>query len=182
MAKSGLSYDKKQFAAVADLMAEKIKNLENLVEFQFSFIGLKTATNAKEVSTFQNQTGNLRSSIGFVLAKNGEIIEVGGFTRVSGNGENMAIVNFTTKEGKEVSFHAKGKSGDGQSGVKVGREYAEELARSSGKGYVLIIVAGMNYAGYVEAKGYNVLTESGKYLESEANKMIERILKKAGFR
>ena len=159
MAKSGLSYDKKQFATISNLMSEKIERLEEAIEFNFiQVIGPEVATHAKSYSTFKDQTGNLRSSIGFILARNGNIINEGGFKQVNG---------------------PEGNSGDG---IRKGKEYAEELARSSGKGYVLIVVAGMNYAGYVETKGYNVLTESGTYLESEVNKMIERILKKAGFR
>lgn len=159
MAKSGLSYDKKQFAAISNLMTEKIERLEKSIEFNVIYhIGPDVSAHAKTYKTFKDDTSNLVSSIGFVLAKNGEIISMGGFEAKGGP------------------------NGDGAEGVRKGKEYAEELARSSGKGYVLIIVAGMDYASYVEAKGYNVLTESGKYLESEANKMIERILKKAGFR
>lgn len=159
MGKSGLSYDKKQFAAVANLMTEKIEKLEEAIEFEFiQVLGPATTTHAKSYSTFKDQTGNLRSSIGFILAKNGAVIDEGGFKQVNG---------------------PEGNTGEG---LRKGRAYAEELARSSGRGYVLIVVAGMNYAGYVEAKGYNVLTESGTYLESQVNKMINRILKKAGFR
>ena len=181
--KSGLSYDKGVFKNLSESLNKKVEDLEKAIEFRFiNLVGPKTVTNAREVSTFLNQTGNLRSSMGFVLAKDGEIIETGGFTQVAGNGENSAIVNFTTKEGKQVAFHAKGKSGDGQNGVQAGRKYAEELARSSGRGYVLIVVAGMNYAGYVETKGYDVLTQSGTFLESEVKKMINDILKDAGFR
>lgn len=163
--KSGLSYDKGVFKNLSESLNKKVEDLEKAIEFRFiDLVGPKTVTNAREVSTFLNQTGNLRSSMGFVLAKDGEIIETGGFTQVAGNGEN------------------KGKSGDGQNGVQAGRKYAEELARSSGRGYVLIVVAGMNYAGYVETKGYDVLTQSGTFLESEVRKMINDILKDAGFR
>lgn len=181
--KSGLSYDKGVFKQLANAMAEKVQNLENAIEFQLiTYVGPATVVNAREKSTFQDQTGNLRSSMGFVVAKDGKILETGGFTQVHGNGENMAIVSFKTKEGKEVNFHAKGISGDGHEGLVKGKEYAEELARNAGKGYVLIIVAGMNYAGYVETKGYDVLTKTGTYLESEVKGMIDDVLKKAGFR
>lgn len=40
----------------------------------------------------------------------------------------------------------------------------------------------MNYAEYVEAKGYNVLTETESYLVSQINDVIDRILKQAGFK
>lgn len=159
MTKNGLSYDKKAFKDIADMMAEKVKRLEEAIEFNVIYhIGPDVTTHAKTYKTFKDQTSNLVSSIGFVLAKNGEVISMGGFEAKGGP------------------------NGDGSEGVKKGKEYAEELARSVGKGYVLIVVAGMNYASYVEAKSYNVLTASGTYLESEVNKMIDRILKKAGFK
>ena len=183
MGKSGLSYDKGVFKEVADAMDEKIKYLENTIKFQFiNAIGPMTVVNAREKSTFRDQTGNLQSSMGFVLAKDGKILETGGFTQIHGNGENMAIVSFKNKEGKEVNFHAKGISGDGHEGLVNGKQYAEELAGNAGKGYALIIVAGMNYAGYVESKGFNVLTKTGTYLESEVKGMIDDVLKKTGFK
>lgn len=181
--KSGLSYDKGVFKQLADAMAKRVEYVENTIEFQLiNAVGPMTVVNAREKSTFQDQTGNLRSSMGFVLAKDGKILETGGFTQVQGNGENMAIVSFKTKEGKEVNFHAKGISGDGHEGLVNGKQYAEELARNAGKGYVLIIVAGMNYAGYVESKGFDVLTQTGTYLESEVKTLIDDVLKKAGFK
>lgn len=157
--KGGLAYDKAQFKTLADSLYKKVENLEKAIEFRFiNVVGPKTVSNAREISTFLNQTGNLRSSMGFVLAKNGEIISSGGFEAVAG------------------------KDNIGTEGVRKGKQYAEELARSSGKGYVLIVVAGMDYAGYVEAKGYDVLTQSGTFLESEVRKMINDILKDTGFR
>jgi len=41
-----------------------------------------------------------------------------------------------------------------------GETFARQLARSHTKGLVLLVVAGKNYASYVEAKGYDVITGS----------------------
>lgn len=157
--KGSLSYNKKEFSSLLEFLDEKIERLEKAVEFQFiNVVGPKATSNAKNYSMFKDQTGNLRSSMGFILAKNGRIINTGGFEAVQGP------------------------DGNGGEGVAEGKKYAEELARSSGNGYALIIVAAMPYAQYVEAKGYNVLTQTETFLESEVEAMIDKVLKQAGFK
>ena len=80
--------------------------------------------------SFNDQTGNLRSSIGFIIMYNGEIVEQ----------------NFT---------HSGGKVGQAE-----GLGFAKKLGKEHPKGWALITVAGMEYAGYVEAKGYDVISGS----------------------
>lgn len=157
--KSGLSYSKSEFHQVLGVLDESIVRVEEAIKFTLkTVVGGKAVTHAKSYGSFTDRTGNLRSSIGYVLAKDGEIIDVGGFEAVSG---------------------PEGNNGEG---INEGKRYAEELGKSSGAGYALIIVAGMDYAEYVEAKGYNVLTETESYLESQINEVIDRILKQAGFK
>jgi len=45
-------------------------------------------------------------------------------------------------------------------GAADGKKLAEELAHKALKGFRVVIVAAMDYAGSVEAKGYNVLAAS----------------------
>lgn len=104
---------------------------------------------------YEDVTGNLRSSMGYVIAYDGRIIKEGGFHKVQGHGANMQKVEFTTKDGKNVSFWAKGKFGDGSEGSKKGLEFAHSKISSSG--YSFVLVAGMEYASYVSSKGYDVL-------------------------
>ncbi len=106
---------------------------------------------ARAHGSYDNWTGDLRSSIGYGVVKDGQIVKIGGFTKVTGAGPNSAIVNFSTQSGDNVSFHATGRSGDGSRGSLIGQALVRELAPQFGKGYVLIGVAGMNYAVYVEA-------------------------------
>lgn len=87
----------------------------------------KVVEEAKLQETYVDQTGNLRSSIGYVIFFNGE--------KVAG------------------SF------GSG-AGAEKGKSVSEEIASKYTKGFVVVIVAGMEYAAYVEAKGYDVLTGS----------------------
>lgn len=110
---------------------------------------------AIEEGNYQNRTGDLRSSIGYVIAYNGNIIKEGGFHKIRGHGENMQKVEFTTKEGKKVSFWAKGKFGDGTNGSNIGLDFAR--SKISNTGYSFVLVAGMEYASYVSSKGFDVL-------------------------
>lgn len=105
---------------------------------------------------YQNITGNLRSSIGYVIGYDGKVIREGGFHKVQGRGENYQRVTFTTRNGKKVDFWAKGKFGDGSEGSRKGLELARSVIAKT-KGYSFVIVAGMEYASYVNSKGYDVM-------------------------
>lgn len=118
--------------------------------------GENAITTAIESGTYQNITGNLRSSIGYVIAKDGMIIKEGGFRKIQGRGENYQKAQFTTQNGKNVSFWARGKSGDGAEGSKKGIEFARNLI-SKMPGFTIVVVAGMDYASYVNSKGLDVL-------------------------
>ena len=59
------------------------------------------------------------------------------------------------------------------------------LKRISGSGayncrcalfYALVVVAGMNYAAYVEAKGYNVLSSAEHLAERELPRMLDKLI------
>lgn len=110
---------------------------------------------------YENITGNLRSSIGYIIAYNGRIIKEGGFYKIQGYGDNMQKVEFTTKDGRNVSFWAKGKFGDGAEGSQKGLELARLKVKGK-KGYSFILVAGMEYASFVSSKGYDVI-DSGYF-------------------
>lgn len=75
---------------------------------------------------YKDHTGNLRSSIGYVIVKDGKII-----------GKDFKL---SEKEGT-----------DKQTGKREGEQLAMDLVKTFTKGYVLIGVAGMKYAVFVEA-------------------------------
>lgn len=85
-----------------------------------------------------DQTGNLRSSIGYLVTKDNQVFE----QYFSGN----------------------------EAG-KITQEKAYNHARGR-KGIVLIVIAGMNYATYVESRGYNVITSA----EMIADRLITELL------
>ena len=96
-----------------------------------SYIGEEFVNKARTNNTYQDQTGNLRSSIGYVIAKNGRIIKR----------------NFEQR-------------GDANEGVTLGLNLADKAVAEYPNGIVLIVTAGMNYGLYVESMGYDVLTGS----------------------
>ncbi len=83
---------------------------------------------AKDNRNYIDRTGNLTNSIGYVITHKGKIVSRGGF---EGDGEPVSA----------------------QRGISLANEIVSETQND----FALIIVAGMNYAAYVEAKGYNVI-------------------------
>ncbi len=87
---------------------------------------------------YDDWTGNLRSSIGYVIVKDGSIV-----------GRNFQL---SEKDGT-----------DKQTGKREGEQLAMDLVRTFPKGYVLIGVAGMKYAVFVEAmENKDVLTRAAE--------------------
>ena len=136
---------------VPSILEQAVKRVEQAVLFNFYVSGEGSVNNAREHGTYKDRTSNLRNSIGYVIAYNGEIIEYG-FKRSAG---------ITDKEAFLADYKIQEMIGD--------------------SGFDLIIVAGMNYARHVENKGYDVLSSTEKYLKREVQAKIKRILSKAGF-
>lgn len=125
-----------------------IRNLQRLGEEAVIY-----ARNRTGAESWYDQTGNLRSSIGYVIAKDGGIVRRGGFSQIL----------------------------DGTEGPSEGKQFAKEMAEAYPGKYVLIVVAGMNYASYVEEmENKDVLASSSLYVERELPKMIKRIDEQIG--
>jgi hypothetical protein len=62
-------------------------------------------------------------------------------------------------------------------GATAGQSAISELIAKHPKGIWLIVVAGMNYAAYVEAKNFNVLSSA----ELLAEQLVPKMLKDLGF-
>ena len=96
---------------------------------------------------FMDRTANLRNSVGYVVVLDGFIEESGGFNLRSG----------------------------GEEGAREGRRFAESLAAQYPTGAALIVVAGMEYASYVSAKGYDVLDSARLAGEEAAERLLDKI-------
>lgn len=120
------------------------------VQFMAKYCEEKTR-HAKETGEYQDQTANLRNSIGYVVMQYGKIV----FKQLTGNDRGI-------KPG-----------GDPQLAHSNTLKYIEELTRDLGSGKTYgIIATGMSYDVYVEAHGKAVLTQTIDY--AEANKERSR--------
>jgi hypothetical protein len=88
----------------------------------------------------------------------------GDYLNQTGNLRN-SIGYFILKDGVIIEDHGDNKA----------RIIAEEVASSSG--ISLIVVAGMDYAAAVEAKGYNVITSSKLFAETEVAKQLQKLVR-----
>lgn len=110
---------------------------------------IEVVRQARMVNTYTDQTGNLRSSIGYAVYKDG------------------------MKVGEGYEAHAKGT--DGKEGENSARLFTEEIQRNYEGRTCAIIVAGMDYAVYVESKGFDVITGSASNFAQIFEKYIKAI-------
>jgi hypothetical protein len=109
---------------------------------EFRRTGEQFIADARSIRTYQDQTGNLRGSIGYCLFKDGQLVE--------------------------SSFPGGDITGSGST-------LANEVSRSYPKGVLLVVVAGMFYAQYVEAKSYDVLTGSSYAAEANIKARVKKL-------
>lgn len=125
MARIRALFGAQQIQSVFDRFQE---DLDNKTLTVLQYMGEQFVNKARLNDTYKDNTGNLRSSIGYIIIKDGAVID----NNFEGNNQ----------------------------GVSKGQEVASKVSTSYPKGYVLIGVAGMDYAAYVEAKSYDVITGS----------------------
>lgn len=125
--------------------------LEKAIIMRMQMIGERFISNGRIRGNYTDRTGNLRSSIGYVILKNG----------LQMDGSDWILIRPGAHEG-----------------IKAGQELLAEMARRFPTGLVLILVAGMKYAAAVESKGFEVITNSATEADQEFKKAIERIIKK----
>lgn len=132
-------------------LIREAKRAEMLIIRALAYLGEQCVMKARDRSgeeSWFDQSGNLRSSIGYIIAHNGKIVQYSSFNQV--------------KQGSE--------------GARVGKELAEELVRNYSNDYVLIVVAGMNYAELVEAMdNKDVLASTELWVRKELPNMMAKL-------
>lgn len=114
-------------------------------------LGEMCLVEARTNKGYMMQTGALLSSTGYEVFVDGVAIH-SQFDAASGAESNAA-----------------------ETGIKSGQSVAESIGKGT-KGIALVVVAGMNYAAYVEAKGYNVLSSAEHLAERELPRMLEKLI------
>jgi co-chaperonin GroES (HSP10) len=137
---------------IKKLLADKEKIEGEIIE-SLKLVGEKFIINARSTDTYKDQTGNLRSSIGFVILKDGEQIF----------GSDFALAK---------------KGTDRVTGQKTGIRIADEASSKFQRGIVLIVVAGMDYAAAVESKNLDVITGSSFIAEADLRKSLNELKSK----
>lgn len=135
--------------AISEFIGQQVERITSALIYNLCAVGEQVLNQARSTNSYKDQTGNLRSSIGYVVAVDGEVVQSSSFEVVK----------------------------DGADGSRDGKSYALDLVKQFPEGIVLIVVAGMNYASYVSAKGYDVLDSS----EVLADRLVPEILKQLGF-
>lgn len=142
--------------AVEGNLREQLARREKVLMNIFFYVGEAGLSAARVNGSYTDRTGNLRSSTGYVVVKDGNIVHVSSFAQVPA---------------REVH------EGDVYNGAEEGREFALKIIREFPEGINLVEVAGMRYAGYVSARGYDVL-DSGEDL---VRRLFLQLLRQHGF-
>jgi hypothetical protein len=136
----------------ADIQAvflDRKRRIDEAIILTLKRTGEQFVKNARDDGGYTDRTGNLRSSIGYIIMKDGQKLS-----------EDFR----TVKGGKE--------------GVAAAKRVIDESVSQFRSGYVLIGVAGMDYAAAVESRGYDVITASSTTAEIALAKAITRIASK----
>ena len=128
--------------ALAQFLDEVVEKKRRKIINILKYVGDESVKEARTNHKYVPRTGNLRSSIGYIILEDGAVLMSGGFE-------------------------------DGKEGAKQGRQFIQTLISENSSGLVLIIVAGMDYAAYVEAKNLNVLDSA----EQLAERLVPQLLK-----
>lgn len=131
----------------------KMKDIIALLVKQPSFIGEECIRIARESGSYNDITGNLRSSIGYVVLVDGKPV--------------------VTSQSKQYD----GEKGNGEAGPPAAEALLKTLQAKFPWGVVLIVCAGMKYAAYVESVHHkDVLTSAELKAESLAKKLLNGLI------
>ncbi len=113
-----------------------------------SWLGIRAVNYAKKkhLGNWTDQSGCLRSSVGYAVIFDGDV-RIEKFDQVL----------------------------QGAEGVVAGQKLVQELAAKYNKGMVLVVTAGMEYAAAVESKGYDVITGSSYEAEKLRSYLVKKL-------
>lgn len=148
--------------AVTEELTKGVQNVHARIIRDLAIAGEKAVEKARLIVTaggggsvlppYTVQSGNLVSSTGYAIVHDGQIVTMSSFQAVPGP------------------------KGDGQEGSATGKAYAKELAMRYTKGYALILVAGMEYASYVQELYHRDVLVSGSLVaEQLVNELREKL-------
>lgn len=121
-----INLSSKDLRAFQKEIADNVELYQKILVRELSYLLEELINDAKLTGAYQNRTGNLRSSVGGCVLVNG-------------------------RKAKSFDFDAvQGPKGDGKEGTITGETFLNTIINKYQKGIVLIVIAGMKYAVYVE--------------------------------
>lgn len=136
-------------------MRRVYETLQEQIIIQLQYLGQECVSRIRgrgQSESWIDRTGNLRSSIGSAVYENGKKKLSTAFESVFG----------------------------GQEGSEAGKRMIDALAKEYSQTYAMVVVAGMDYASYVEnMNGKDVLASTRLWAESVIGERIEDALRNA---
>jgi len=133
--------------SISDLqkaLKQEYEKIEKAAISRLTRIGRLFVAAGRANGEYMNHTYNLRSSVAFAISKDGVII---------------------LQDYRQY--------GNGSEGLNKAKALMDDVASSNGTGVALIVVAGEDYAIYVESKGKDVLTGSSQLAKAELRKVVK---------
>lgn len=141
--------------AIDELFEKASKIINDKIWYNLSYLGLQCERRVRDRSgeeSWFDQSGNLRSSIGYAVYSYGRKLIGSSFGSVLG----------------------------GTEGSQKGRQMVDQLAGKYSDTYALVVLAAMEYADYVEAmKSKDVLASIEIWAKNEVEKYIRKAIKEA---
>lgn len=131
--------------AIAQYLSAAIAQRERALVYNVRYIGEKGVAEARGNGNYRDRTGNLRSSVGYMLLHDGKPVGESGF------------------------------AGRGADGASRGKAFCQRVVRNFRRGIALVISAGMPYAHEVSARGYNVLDSAELEAERDMRSLRKRL-------
>lgn len=141
--------------AIDELFAKAAKILFQRIQHNLSYLGESCVTRVRDRTgseSWYDQTGNLRSSIGFAIYSYGQKQIESAFDSVLG----------------------------GQEGSSKGKKMVTDLASLYSDTYALVVIAAMDYAEFVEAiESKDVLASTEIWAKQQVNRYLQKAIKEA---
>lgn len=141
--------------AIDELFVKAAKIIFDRISYNLNYLGLSCVSRIRDRSgsdSWYDQTGNLRSSIGY------------------------AIYSYGRKEIESAFSSVLG----GQEGSNKGKKMVAELASLYSDTYALVVVAAMDYAEFVEAiESKDVLASTEIWVKKEVGRYLQKAIKEA---
>lgn len=145
----GVIVSKTDVRKIKQSLQAKLKDITDFLIMRMEQIGEECITIARTEGSYNDITGNLRSSIGYIVLNDGKVVR------------------------QSASKQYKGKEGDGSKGVETGEAFLDSIKSKYPWGIVLIVCAGMNYAAYVEGVHHKVVLSTA---DLKAKELLKQLL------